>query len=52
LVRSADPGDPELPPLTPEEMVACLRKLRKSVDHWTQQGGRQGYMQFIEKFVG
>jgi hypothetical protein len=31
--------------------VACLRKLHKSVEFWTKQGGRQGYLQFIEKFV-
>jgi len=51
LGRSTETGEPELPPLTLEETVACLRKLRKSVDYWTQQGGRQGYMRFIEKFV-
>jgi hypothetical protein len=51
LGRSAEPENAELPPLTAEEMVACLRKVRKSVDYWTQQGGRQGYMKFIEKFV-
>ena len=52
LGRATASGKPELPPLPPEELVACLRKLRKSVDHWTQQGGRQGYFQYIEKFVG
>ena len=34
-----------------EDMVACLRRLSKSVDFWTKQGGRQGYMQYIEGFV-
>jgi hypothetical protein len=37
---------------TASDMVACLRKLRKSVDFWTQRGGRQGYMQYIEQYVG
>ena len=52
LGRSTAPEDKEIPAVTIETMVSCLRKLRKSVDHWTEQGGRQGYMQFIEKFVG
>jgi len=39
-------------PIPLEDMVACLRKLRKSVDFWTKQGGRQGYMKYIEHYVG
>ncbi len=30
LGRTTASGKPELPPLPPEELVACLRKLRKS----------------------
>jgi hypothetical protein len=40
-----------LAPVSAEDLVACLRKLRKSVDLWTEQGGRQGYLKFIEKFL-
>ena len=36
---------------TAEEIVACLRKIRKSVDRWNRQGGKQGYLQFIEEYV-
>ncbi|MGO9199390.1 MAG: hypothetical protein ACLQM8_02475 [Limisphaerales bacterium] len=50
LVRYAD--RPQVSPVPPEDMVACLRRLRKSVDFWTEQGGRQGYMEYIEKFIG
>jgi hypothetical protein len=32
-------------------MVACLRRLRKSVDFWTQHGGRQGYMEHVQKYI-
>ena len=42
----------EVIPIPLEDMVACLRKLRKSVDFWTNRGGRQGYMQYIEQYVG
>jgi hypothetical protein len=36
---------------TAEEIVSCLRKIRKSVDRWNRQGGKQGYLQFIEDYV-
>jgi hypothetical protein len=41
----------ELTPIPLEDLLACLRKLRKSVDYWTKHGGRQGYMQYIEHYV-
>jgi hypothetical protein len=46
-LRLADPQEP----ISAEDLLACLRKLRKSVDFWTEQGGRQGYLKLIEKFV-
>jgi len=51
LGRAQRAGQPELPSLSAEALVACLRKLRKSVDRWTDRGGRQGYLQFIEKYL-
>lgn len=35
-------------PLTLDEIMACLKRLRKSVDLWNKQGGRQGYLSFID----
>ena len=52
LGRTAGPTGEAAPVVSTEVLVSCLRKVRKSVDHWTEQGGRQGYMQFIERFVG
>ncbi len=37
--------------LTPEDLVSCLRRLVKSVEFWTQQGGRRGYIDFVDNFV-
>lgn len=51
LGRVAKTGETEMPAISAEVLVGCLRKLRKSVDRWTQRGGRQGYLQFIEKFL-
>ena len=50
--RSPESELGEVTPIPLEDMVACLRKLRKSVDFWTKRGGRQGYMQYIEQYVG
>ena len=52
LGRAPGPEEDDLAPIPLEDLVACLRKLRKSVDFWTKQGGRQAYMQYIEKYVG
>ena len=42
----------ELPePLALDEMIACLKRIRKSVRKWNKHGGRRGYLQFIEQFV-
>ena len=37
--------------ITAEEIVTCLRKIRKSVDRWNGRGGKQGYLQFIDEYV-
>lgn len=36
---------------TADEIVACLRKVRKSVDRWNKQGGTQGYLRFVSEYV-
>lgn len=36
---------------TAEDAVACLRKIRKSVERWNNRGGRQGYLIFVSEFV-
>jgi len=54
-----DPGPPPaaaqdegpLPPLPLEKLLACLRELAKSVERHTRLGGRQGYLQFVDRFV-
>lgn len=36
---------------TAEEIVACLKKILKSVNKWNKHYGRQGYLNFIGKYV-
>jgi len=40
-----------VPPIPLEKLVSCLRELAKSVKRHTQMGGRQGYLNFIDKFL-
>ena len=42
---------PRPEPVSVDVIVACLKRIRKSVEKWNKQGGRQGYLTFIERFV-
>ncbi|MFO1429500.1 MAG: hypothetical protein U1F76_05065 [Candidatus Competibacteraceae bacterium] len=47
-VDALDLSDGEL---TVDEMLSCLRKVRRSVEKWNRRNGRQGYLQFVSQFV-
>ncbi|HYH82578.1 MAG TPA: hypothetical protein VEX86_22495 [Longimicrobium sp.] len=34
-----------------EEILACLKRVRSSVQRWTREGGRQGYLTFVRRFL-
>jgi hypothetical protein len=36
---------------TAHDILACLRKIRKSAERWNKRGGQQGYLQFASAFV-
>jgi hypothetical protein len=42
---------PRPEPVTVDVIVACLRRIRKSVQRWNREGGRQGYLTFIQRFM-
>lgn len=42
---------PQIEPISSDEMVLCLKRLQKSVQKWSKQGGRQGYLNFVGDFV-
>jgi len=45
-------GNPiEIPPKSLDEMVACLKRIRRSIQYWSKEGGRQGYLKFVSQFV-
>lgn len=39
-------------PISVDEIMDCLKRIRKSVDLWNKQGGRQGYLYFIDNNIG
>jgi hypothetical protein len=36
---------------TSDEIVACLKHLRRSVKFWTKESGRQGYLNYIKPYL-
>jgi hypothetical protein len=38
-------------PISLDEMMDCLKRIRKSVDLWHKEGGRQGYLYFIDNNI-
>ena len=47
-------GGPAIPmprTISVDELVACLKRIRKSVQRWTKQGGRRGYLTFVDQFI-
>ena len=38
-------------PTSIDEIMDCLKRIRKSVDLWNKQGGRQGYLYFIDNNI-
>jgi hypothetical protein len=38
-------------PLTLEEIIACLKRILKSINTWYKRGGRRGYYEFTRQFI-
>ncbi len=38
-------------PNTHEEIIACLKRVKKSVQRWNKHGGRQGYLNFVQEYL-
>jgi hypothetical protein len=39
-------------PITVDEIQACLKRLRKSIETWSKHGGTQGYLNYIRQLIG
>lgn len=51
LGRPAPEGKENSQRLTLDELVRCLKRIRKSVEFWYQSSGRQGYLKYVRSFV-
>lgn len=52
-LTDGDPLDDELPgEITRKDMIRCLKTLRKSIRMWHSLGGRQGYLNYVSRFIG
>ncbi len=51
-----DEGEPVnlsemMAPMTVSEIIACLKRIRKSIQLWQKEGGRRGYFEFVSQFL-
>ena len=37
--------------VTIEEIVACLKRIQRSVRRWSKRNGRRGYLEFVKQFI-
>ncbi len=44
-------ADLEMKPKTVDEIVLCLKRIRRSIEFWSRKGGRQSYLKFVSQFV-
>jgi len=42
---------PREPGNSVDEIIACLKRIRKSVQLWNKREGRRGYLQFVDPFI-
>jgi hypothetical protein len=45
------PEPDSIPPLKLDVIVLCLKRIRKSIDRWNKEHGRQGYLKFVSQYV-
>lgn len=41
----------EIIPNTVDEIIRCLKRIRKSVKMWSKRGGKRGYLDFVDRFI-
>jgi len=51
LGRGVEPEQERVALIPLETLLDCLRELAKSVGRHTKEGGRQGYLTFIDRFL-
>ena len=39
------------PPISLNVLVDCLKRIQSSIKFWTKQQGRQGYLNYVQRFI-
>lgn len=47
----AEPAPDHIEPIMVEELIPCFKRIRKSVQFWTDMSGRRGYVNYVKQFV-
>jgi hypothetical protein len=50
-IEPTDPSIGHLPTISLEILVACLKRIQTSINFWTKKNGRQGYLDYILRFI-
>jgi hypothetical protein len=52
ITETDDEEDPiSVEPVSLEIMIACLKRIRRSVLLWTKERGKRGYLEYIQGFL-
>ncbi len=51
FMKDGEPVEFPVEPITLDEVMACLKRVRKSINRWSREGGRRGYLTFVSQFV-
>lgn len=46
-----DDNEYEINAITVNELLDCLKRIKKSVLFWTKEAGRQGYLDYVSNFI-
>ena len=49
--QEGEPLDQNIEPRSLDEIIACLKRVHKSIRRWHKEAGRQGYLDFVSQFV-
>ena len=49
--EKGDESSPDITPITVEETVACLKRIKKSIEFWQKRGGRRAYAEYVGQFL-
>jgi hypothetical protein len=44
--------DMRIEPIAIEEIIACLKRIHKSIQFWQRRGGRRAYYEYVKQFTG